>query len=376
MAKVRPAALYLVQLKRQQFTCSRQFGEYIVKPERVDLLYGLGRPFAPLYGAAMTLRSALYRKKIFKKTRLEVPVISVGNLTMGGAGKTPMTFYLAELLRERNPVIVSRGYHGTAAGKVNVVSDGEKMLMDVAEAGDEAYLLGKYLPEVPVVTGPGKGLAAEYAAGQFKPGVIIVDDGFQHLALERDLNMVLFKVDTFLGNNRVFPGGDMREPLKALRRADCFVLTCVDEKNRERARAIGKALQDKFPGIPVFNSAYLPAGVFDQEGRNLTVEEMKGKKYFGFCGLAAPSYFKRVLEDCGLELAGFQEYPDHHLYSDNDLQEITKAAESTGAAGLITTGKDMVKMQSMKPALPVFSISVELIPFEGLNDFILEKISL
>ncbi|MFP3983944.1 MAG: tetraacyldisaccharide 4'-kinase, partial [Desulfurivibrionaceae bacterium] len=187
-----------------------------MKPERVNILYSLGRPFAPLYGAIMNVRAALYHKNILKKTSLEVPVISVGNLTMGGTGKTPMAIYLAGLMRKKNPVVVSRGYHGTSTDKINVVSDGNSLLMGVREAGDESYLMARALPGIPVVTGRSKRLTAEYAVRHFNPGLVIVDDGFQHLGLARDLNMVMFKVDTLLGNNRVFPAGDMREPLKAL----------------------------------------------------------------------------------------------------------------------------------------------------------------
>ncbi len=346
-----------------------------MRQKKVRLLYSIGRPFAPLYGAIMTLRAFLYRKGLFKKRHPGVPVISVGNLTMGGTGKTPMTVYLAELLREKNPVIVSRGYRGGSSDKINVVSDRDGLLMDAKEAGDESYLLADKLPGVPVVTGPNKRLAAEYAVIHFNPGLVIVDDGFQHLALRRDLDMVLFKVDSFLGNNRVFPGGDMREPLKALNRADCFVLNCVNEGNQARAKAIEKALEKRFPGIPVFTAAYRPTGIVDRNNGQLTVKEIRGKKYFGFCGLADPSYFQQIIENNGIELTGFQVYPDHHFYSEKDLQKITDAAESTGAEGLITTEKDMVKLRSGNLVLPVLNIPIELVPFEGFNDFIRKRIT-
>ncbi|MFW5905942.1 MAG: tetraacyldisaccharide 4'-kinase [Desulfobia sp.] len=346
-----------------------------MKPERVNILYSLGRPFAPLYGAIMNVRAALYHKNILKKTSLEVPVISVGNLTMGGTGKTPMAIYLAGLMRKKNPVVVSRGYHGTSTDKINVVSDGNSLLMGVREAGDESYLMARALPGIPVVTGRSKRLTAEYAVRHFNPGLVIVDDGFQHLGLARDLNMVMFKVDTLLGNNRVFPAGDMREPLKALERADCFVLNCVDDENRQKAEAIEKALNKRFPEIPVFKTAYRPTGVVDQNGRGSAVAEVKGKKCFGFCGLADPSYFQRVLEDSGMELAGVQTYPDHHFYSEKDLEEIAITAQAAGAELLVTTAKDMVKLQDCRSFLPVVSVQMELVPFEGLADFIRERIS-
>lgn len=323
----------------------------------------------------MALRAILYRKGLFKTTDLDIPVISVGNLTMGGTGKTPMTVYLAELLRNENPVVVCRGYRGTTTNKVTVVSNDEGLLRDVAEVGDEAYLLANRLQGIPVVVGSSKSLAAEYAVTHLKPGLIIVDDGFQHLALSRDLNVVLFKVDTFLGNNRVFPGGDMREPLMALKRADCFVLNCVDDENRERAEAIKKALNKKFPEIQVFMTSYQPVGIVNQQGESLEMSAIRNRRYFGFCGLAEPLSFKKTLEKSEVQLTGFRAFPDHHAYSAKDLLNLTDMAGATGAEGLITTAKDMVKVRSSQLALPVISVSIELLPFEGFAAFVMGKIS-
>ncbi|MFP3984190.1 MAG: tetraacyldisaccharide 4'-kinase, partial [Desulfurivibrionaceae bacterium] len=161
----------------------------------------------------------------------------------------------------------------------------------------------------------------------------------------------------------------------ALERADCFVLNCVDDENRQKAEAIEKALNKRFPEIPVFKTAYRPTGVVDQNGRGSAVAEVKGKKCFGFCGLADPSYFQRVLEDSGMELAGVQTYPDHHFYSEKDLEEIAITAQAAGAELLVTTAKDMVKLQDCRSFLPVVSVQMELVPFEGLADFIRERIS-
>ncbi len=345
-----------------------------MKHKQRQFLYMLGRPFAPFYGLIMTLRAAFYRMGIFRTKRLDVPVISVGNLTMGGTGKTPMTIYLAGLLRDRDPVVVSRSYRGSASRKINVVSNRNGLLMDVETAGDEPCMLAGLLPGISVVTGPSKGIAAEYACRHLHPGLIIVDDGLQHLRLARDLNMVLFKVDMFFGNNRVFPGGDMREPLSALKRADCFVLNCVDDDNRSKAEAIERALEKKFPRTPIFKAAYRPVAVVGQNGRKLGLEEEGGRKYFGFCGLADPSSFKKILENTSIELTGFRAYPDHYDYSAKDLSKIEQAAEATGAEALITTEKDMVKIRG-KLTLPVVSVSMDLFPFEGLADFVRSKIN-
>ncbi|MHB8151111.1 MAG: tetraacyldisaccharide 4'-kinase, partial [Desulfobulbia bacterium] len=169
-----------------------------------------------------------------KSQRLPVPVISIGNLTLGGTGKTPMVRYVTRLLLDRGvrPAIVSRGYGGKAAGRINIVADRTKTLLPPEMAGDEPFMLAEVLPGVPVLTGSQRARVARHAVEAFGANLIVMDDGFQHLALRRDLDLVLFSARTLLGNGRVFPGGELREPLSALGRAHAFVITGVDASNR------------------------------------------------------------------------------------------------------------------------------------------------
>jgi len=199
---------------------------------RLAGIFKLGRPLSPLYSCLMANRSTFYRKGYFTQHRLEVPVISVGNLVMGGTGKTPLVQYIADLLvcHNRKPAVLSRGYKGTSQLPVNIVSNGKEILMNAVEAGDEPRLLADTLPGVAVLTGKKRFLTGRYAIDNLVIDTVILDDGFQHLAVQRDLDLVLFSVHKLLGNGRVLPGGELREPISSLHRADAFIITGVSEK--------------------------------------------------------------------------------------------------------------------------------------------------
>jgi tetraacyldisaccharide 4'-kinase len=342
--------------------------------QNINLLFAFGRPFAPLYGWLMSLRAAFYKKGVLKQHRLSVPVISVGNLTMGGTGKTPVTIYLGKLLADMSPVVVSRGYKSKNTGDVHMVSDGNRINSDVEFSGDEPVLISERLPGVPVLTSKKRSSAGQYAIDKFQAGIIVLDDGFQHLALCRDVNIALFKVDSFLGNNRIFPGGDMREPLKALQRADCFMLTCVDEENRERALAIRNALAKRFPGTPTFLSEYQSSAIVDHGGKNRDMSALSSQSLFAFCGLASPASFQRTLGRAGICIVGFKGFKDHHGYSVEELKKLVRDAKKAGAQALITTEKDMVKLKHMVCDFPLMALRMSVVPEEGFDNFVLEKL--
>ncbi len=343
---------------------------------RLNPFFVVGRPFAPLYGAAMALRASLYGKGVLGRHRLGVPVISVGNLTMGGTGKTPMVIYLARLLAAHKVAIVSRGYRGKAGGKVNVVSDGKSILLNARQAGDEPYLMASLLPGVPVITAQKRALAGYYGVERLDAGLVLLDDGFQHLAVERDLDIVLFKVDSFLGNNRVFPGGDMREPLSALERAHCFVLTCVDEDNRKRAEALRLALEKRFPATPVFFSEYRPTCLVDGQGREYGLATLAGQEVGAFCGLAQPAYFEKSLQEAGLIAQGVSVYPDHHNYTTRQITALVDSyTKGSVVQALVTTEKDLVKVKDLAVDIPLFALRMDVVMEKGFDDFVQQRLS-
>jgi tetraacyldisaccharide 4'-kinase len=340
--------------------------------------FALGRPLAPVYSAAMRIRENWYRRGTLKSYRLEAPVISVGNLTMGGTGKTPMVQYLARLLQSSGfrPAVVSRGYGGKARDKVNLVSDGSRLLLDAANAGDEPRFLAETLPGVPVLTGIVRRLPAQKAL-DMGSDVLLLDDGFQHLQIVRDINLVLFNTDRLAGNSRVFPGGELREPVAALKRATRFILTGVHEENRLRAEQFGALLQKKFPEIPVTLTGYgvdrpvrlANQGVIEAVDADL----LTGTRGFGFCGIAHPQSLRDTLERHGYNLAGFSSLEDHQQYSSAMLEKLLARARRAGAEFLLTTEKDLVKLAgyAVDLPLPLFALRMEVVADDHFNRNIL-----
>ncbi len=336
------------------------------------LLFGIGRFFSPFYCAAMKMRERGYRTGMFRMTDPGVPVISIGNLTLGGTGKTPITQHFARLLRDSGlrPAVISRGYGGATREPVNVVSDGSEVLLDARTVGDEPRLLAETLPGVMVLTGVVRRLPAQRAV-EMGADVLLLDDGFQHMALHRDLDLVLFNADNLAGNSRVFPGGELREPVSALNRCHCFVLTGTEAGNRERADRFAELLQTRFPGRPVFFTGYRPAAVVElaADGRvsESTRVELAREKCFAFCGIARPEAFARTLEKIPLEPVEFLGLPDHHGYRKTEVERLLARAERGGATALVTTEKDLVKLGGFDLPLPLYGIRMAVEPDPELD---------
>jgi len=341
-----------------------------------NLYQTLGRPLSPLYSFAMRLREQFYRNGTLASTALAVPVISIGNLTLGGTGKTPLVQHLARLLQQNGfrPAIISRGYGGATKERVNVVSDGNRPLLEAAYVGDEPRMLAESLPDVLVLTGVVRKLPAEKAI-EMGANVLLLDDGFQHLAICRDLDIVLFSADALAGNSRVFPGGDLREPVRALYRAQTFVLTGADEANIARAASFRKLLQEKFPGRPVFFSGSRATGLVRQvqDGQRMlaTQAELIGRRCFAFCGIARPESFQKTLKQLAIEPVAFKAMPDHHAYKEQAVQQLIRAAEQAKADYLLCTEKDLVKLRGCTLKLPLYGVIMQARPEAGLDQIVL-----
>lgn len=331
------------------------------------IYYALGRPLAPLYSVAMRIREKMYARGLLKSYTLSAPVISVGNLTMGGTGKTPMVQHLARLLRNHGyrPAVVSRGYGGRAQGRVNLVSDGRQLLLDAVLAGDEPRFLAETLPGVPVLTGLVRRLPAQKAV-EMGADVLLLDDGFQHLQVVRHVNLVLFDADRLAGNSRVFPGGELREPVAALRRATGFLLTGVNEENRERAGKFADLLRARFAEIPVALAEYAPQTLVEAASdgsiESVAADGLADRRCFAFCGIARPERFHQTLERQGLQLAGFHPLADHQRYSSATLEALLSKARRAKADALITTEKDLVKLtgRMAEIAMPLYGLRMQV----------------
>ncbi len=325
----------------------------------------------------MRLRESFYRWNLFRVYRPDVPVVSVGNLTLGGTGKTPLVQYIAGMLlgKGKAPAVISRGYGGKAKGSFNVVSDGKQVFLPADQAGDEPRFLAETLPGVPVLTGIVRKLPVVKAV-EDGADVLVLDDGFQHMSVGRDLDLVLFNADHLAGNSRVFPGGDLREPVAALNRCHAFVLTSISSRNAERAGQFSALLEQKFPGKPVFMSRYLASSLVERSknGEFLEILSESQFKIFAFCGIARPKSFKQTLEDFGLELCGMQSFTDHHAYLQADVDKIIIQAKEHGAQALVTTEKDLVKLKGLEFSLPLYAVRMKVELDDGFDQFVLAKL--
>ena len=315
---------------------------------------------AILYGWVIKTRIFFYQKGIYRTHSLSCKVISVGNITMGGTGKTPFVILLAGMIRDKGyrTAVLSRGYKGEYAGPYGVVSDGENTLLDAVQAGDEPHLLAQKLRGVPIVVGKERWVSGRFVLEQFKPQVIILDDGFQHLALKRDLDILLLDSRHPFGNGRLFPRGELREPLSQMGRADALILTKAEEG--DNINNVRKRLMISAKKIPLFQVRYEPREVRvwgEEKGQACSI--LKGRRVLAFAGLAQPSSFQRTLSGLGAEILKFEVFPDHHPYSAGNLDRLSREALRAGAEAMITTEKDMARIRFFSsPPLPLWTLAV------------------
>ena len=330
-------------------------------------------PLSALYGRALEARARLYRSGGFNSQRAACPVVSVGNLTFGGTGKTPFVEFLARRLRfeGKRPAILSRGYGRRSKGVV-VVSRGDGPLVGPDEGGDEPVAIAKRLPAVPVVAAERRIEGARVAI-DLGADVILLDDGYQHLALERDADLLLLDASDPFGGGRLPPAGRLREPLSALGRADAVVFT---RGNRGEPPAQARAALDRWnPGVPIFSAQIRAAGLRDEVGSTVAAARLSARRFVAVCGIANPASFTATLAELELSAEEVLAFPDHHRYTRRDLEQIRRAAEDTGSAWILTTEKDSVKLEG-KLVLPVVTLRLDVEVIEpGFFPFLLSRIS-
>ncbi len=316
-------------------------------------LYLLSLP----YGGAVRTRSFFYSLGFLKTKTLPCPVISIGNITVGGTGKTPLAMALSKglLAKGISIGILSRGYKGKASDPV--VSDGKTIFLSPEESGDEPFLMAKGCPGIPVLIGKNRFVNGRIAIQRFKLQGLILDDGYQHLALYRDVNILLIDSQTAFGDGALLPRGILREPLSQLRRADLFLLTKVE--NPQTTQELEKIIRHIHPDSEIFHSHYDPVCLVDPEDKQEALHSLKGKRVLAFSGIASPDYFSSLLEKCGAEIISQSNFPDHHLYTPEDLSFMK--GKSRGADCIVTTEKDMVKLTKLDLLqLPIRALRVEM----------------
>lgn len=322
-------------------------------------------PLGVLYGAITATRLSLYQRGLLRTLKLDAPVISVGNVTTGGTGKTPLVEYIARTLAAngRKVCILTRGY-GRENPKARVlVSDWQHVLATEAEAGDEPGLLAETLSGIAsVISDRDRFAAGKWAISELGADVLILDDGLQHLRLARDLNVATVDATNPWGGGRLLPSGRLREARAGLARADCIVLTradqCGDLKSLERE--IDEASSKR----PVFTSRMRVRRLRRLDGELPTsdspLKPTIEMPFAPFCAIGNPRSFIKQLEDEGYDLTEPSIFSDHYRYDQRDLDGIVAKALSAGATRLITTAKDAVKLRDLTVELPCFVLEIEI----------------
>lgn len=317
------------------------------------LLRLLLRFLSGIYAIIIFCRNKLYDVGLRKAVRLSVPVICVGNITAGGTGKTPMVIWVCRQLQKQGKklAILSRGYKSKAD------SD-----------NDENRLLQEFLPDVPVIVDADRVRGGRRAIAEYAADMLVMDDGFQHRRLARDLNLVMIDATCPFGYEWLLPAGLLREPLAGLLRADMLVISRSDQVSTEALTELENRLADltsqpgKDPlgprdsiieGPMIANSCHVASGLYDINGEEYPLETLAGKKVYAFCGIGQPEAFAKTLIGLEAEVIGHEEFVDHHHYLSDDVSRLVQTAQKQGAEMMVTTQKDWVKIGSLAKNLPI-----------------------
>ncbi len=324
------------------------------------------------YRSSVAARNRLYDRGLLRQEKLPCPVVSVGNLTVGGTGKTPTVILLATMLREkgRRPAVLSRGYGGSGQARINTVSDGKRILTEWRQSGDEPVLIAGAVPGVPVLTGPRRILTGRVAVERFGADVLILDDAFQHRALFRDLDIVMLDAARPFGNGCLLPRGPLREPQEALHRAHLLIRTGGTGK---------EAPPQGVPPLPIFRGLHRPRELVEAAtGCALPLTELRGVKVYAFAGIGSPEAFRQSLTALGAEVVAFRAFPDHHPYTLHDLEALRRQAGESGAGRIVTTEKDGIRLADFPDFLAEISllrIGMHITPAEPFAELIFSRVA-
>ncbi len=349
--------------------------------------------FTPLMIAVMYVGSLIYRGLVdlrllgyelgfSGKERLNCFVISLGNITVGGTGKTPTAQRLAKEIRDMGyrVVILNRGYRAKFRGEVGIVSDGKTLKMNATEAGDEAFMLAKHLPNVPVLIGARRAVTGQYAIEHFGAEVVILDDGFQHWQVIRDFDILLIDAVSVFGNGYLLPRGILRESISHISRADVCLMTKVDQAREGSCDLIRETVARYNSSAQIVESIHQPRCLIpladwavDLAGEGVPVKIISGRKVMAVSAIGNPASFERTLRDLGAEIISSLRYPDHHDYTIMEMEDILRRADSFAAEMIIVTEKDAVKIPREVAgenwSIPIYVIRVEVKFLAGSEEF-------
>lgn len=329
-------------------------------------------PLSILWDFVYRWRRLAFRYGILSQNIFSVPIISIGNLTFGGTGKTPFTEWLANYFLQQNKkvMVVMRGYKGALENSRGKLKSKDRLGPTPFDYGDEAFLLSRRLPEVSVVVGKNRSANLDYYFKEELPDIVLLDDGHQHLKLARNLNIVLFDAMMSLGSYHTAPRGYLREGMFALQDADAVLVGRSDLVPKEKLDALWGIIKPKLRhDVVCGETIYRPAGLFNRHFQKLyEVDILKDKKIICVNAIASPASFYTMLESLGASIIARYSFPDHHYYSLHDLEEVFQLAIEKDAY-IVTTEKDMVKIRRIAENDSIFYLGIQVEFSKGEEEF-------
>ena len=323
-----------------------------------------------IYGSLVAIRNFFYETNILSTKSLNCKVISIGNITVGGSGKTPTVEYLSNLLQSKGHKvgIISRGYKRKSKSTL-VVTDGKKKPESWKHVGDEPFLLAHKLENIPIVVGISRYKAGSMMIEKFQPDVILIDDGFQHLSLHRDLDIVLVNSKDKRSDHKLIPSGKLREPISNLTKADLIIIT-KSNIHTPSNYLINKI--ESFNRPTIYNELQIDSLLQIKSNKINKLDKIANKKVYLFSALGDNESFKKIMGYTDAKIVGHSKYPDHYQYTLDDLNDIEQKATKCNAEFLITTEKDLVKINPQNRKIDIYTVRMKMIfkPDKLFNEYI------
>jgi tetraacyldisaccharide 4'-kinase len=330
-------------------------------------------PLSSLWENIYRARRSFYEYGLLKKDYFKVPIISVGNVTFGGTGKTPMIIYLTRKMEEHGltPAVLTRGYKGELEHKSGLIKGGQRFRSNPKKFGDEPLLISRKMNTGAVIVGKRRADNLKKYFHEVEPDVVLLDDGFQHIQLYRSFNIVLFDSALELERYKTAPLGYLREGLTALKDADAIVLSRADQVSEDKIESLLEMLSKYHRrGIPIARFSYKPDGIFDCfDKKSMDVEDLEGQNVIALSAIASPDSFYQLLEGYGANIVDKIVYPDHYLFTQSDMNEILIKCSNQSAI-VVTSEKDMVKIRRVVQDSRIVYVNISVSFISGEEDFL------
>ncbi len=317
------------------------------------------------------MRNRAYDSGILPIHSIPVPVVSVGNITAGGSGKTPVVEYLASVFTAagKRVCVVSRGYGRSTTGTYTV-SSGNGPEVDSTAGGDEPVQIAEHCPGTFVVVDEDRVRGCHFAVERFNPDIIVLDDAYQHRRCGRNADILVYDASTPVSRQTMLPHGRLREPIANCKRAHFILLTRCDS---EEAASDAMQALNQYSDAPVSTTRFIPSALRDGSGTEWPINRAQGKNVFAFCGIGSPESFKSTVQSLGCTVAGFRAFGDHHAYTEADIREVAEQFAASNAEALLTTEKDRMRLTKMLSSfrdIPFYSVKMKMEFLSGENAFL------